>query len=153
MATNASSFSPMSSQPQYQQQLPQPQQAADNNSPLPAYLQQNQNNAANPTPAADLPGMAGMPGMSPESKVGGGQPQQQIALPQQANTDSFTFNKKDATTPQSPAFGKKEKKDSCKDDAKFGEEDDKKKADFAPKAKSPFTQAPSFGWDEKKDKE
>jgi hypothetical protein len=136
----------MGSQPQYQQQLQQqqPQAAADNNSALPAYLQQNQNaGTANPTPN-NLSSMAEMPGMASDSKVGGEQPQQQIALPQQANTDSFSFNKKDPSNPPSPAFGKKDK--DKKEKTKFaGDDDDKRKAELAAKAKSPFIQAPSLG--------
>jgi len=148
MATNASSFSPMGPQPQYQQQLqPQQPQANDNNpNGVPAYLQQSQNASAtaNPTPN-DLSSMAGMPGMSSESKVGGEQPQQQIGLPQQANTDSFSFNKKAPTNPPSPAFGKKDK-DKKDKDAKFGDDGDKRKAELAAKLpKSPFAQAPSLG--------
>jgi len=138
MATNAS-FSPMSPQAQYLQPFQQQQQPTENNGALPAFLQQGQ--SANPSPN-NLPGMTEMPGMPAESKLGSEQGAQQISLPPQANSDSFTFNKKDPTTPQTPAFGKKEKKE-----AKFGEEKEFAKAP----AKSPF--APSFGEDEKKDKE
>ena len=142
MATNAS-FSPMSPQAQYPQPLQQQQQPAESNGALPAFLQQGQ--SANPSPN-NLPGMTEMPGMSPESKLGNEQGAQQIALPQQANSDSFTFNKKEPTNPQAPTFGKKDKKE-----AKFGEDEDRKKEFAKAPAKSPF--APSFGEDEKKDKE
>jgi|GEM_PF-2755070 len=149
MATNASLFSPMGSPSQYPQQPQQSQQqpSAENYGPLPAYLQQTQNTAsANPSPT-ELPGMTGMPGMSQESKLGGEQPQQQVALPPQTNSDSFSFNKKEATPPQSPAFGgKKDKKDT-----KFAEGDTKEKPEFS--GKSPFAKSVSFGEDEKKEKE